>query len=268
MTPVDEVKRRVDIVEVIGAYTKLQRAGKLFKGLSPFKAERTASFFIYPDSQIFVDFSSGEKGDVFSFLMKKEGWTFAETLRELARRTGVVLEERTPEQKQSEDHLGRLREACAAAAEYFHTLLLSAPQAGPCRDYLRQKRQLTDATIATWKLGYSLPDGQALNAHLAGKGFKPQELIDAGLMIENDEGRRYDRFRGRLMIPINDDRGRTIGFGSRSLDGSEPKYMNSPQTGLFDKGRTLFGLDRARAAIRNDGIAVLVEGYMDVIGPQ
>ncbi|HQV28303.1 MAG TPA: DNA primase [Thermoflexales bacterium] len=268
MTPVDEVKRRVDIVEVIGAYTKLQRAGKLFKGMSPFKAERTASFFIYPDSQIFVDFSSGEKGDVFSFLMKKEGWTFAETLRELARRTGVVLEERTPEQKQSEDHLGRLREASAAAADYFHTLLLSAPQAGPCREYVRQKRQLTDTTIATWKLGYSLPDGQALNTHLAAKGFKPQELIDAGLMIENDEGRRYDRFRGRLMIPINDDRGRTIGFGSRSLDGSEPKYMNSPQTGLFDKGRTLFGLDRARAAIRNDGVAVLVEGYMDVIGPQ
>ena len=114
MTPVDEIKRRVDIVEVIGAYTKLQRAGKLFKGMSPFKAERTASFFIYPDSQIFVDFSSGEKGDVFSFLMKKEGWTFAETLRELARRTGVVREERTPEQNQSEDHRCRRREASAA----------------------------------------------------------------------------------------------------------------------------------------------------------
>ncbi len=268
MSPVEEIKRRIDIVEVIGAYTKLQRAGKLFKGLSPFKAERTPSFIVYPDSQIFVDFSSGEKGDVFSFLMKKEGWTFAETLRELARRVGVVLEERTPEQKHSDDYLGRLREASAQAADYFHALLLSAPQAGHCREYLRDKRGLTDATITTWQMGYSLPDGQALNAHLAGKGVKPQELIDAGLMIENDEGRRYDRFRGRLMIPIRDDRGRVIGFGSRSLDGSEPKYMNSPQTALFDKGRTLFGLDRARAAIRNEGVAVLVEGYMDVIGPQ
>lgn len=268
MSPVEEIKRRIDIVEVIGAYVKLQRAGKLFKGLSPFKSERTPSFFVYPDSQIYVDFSSGEKGDVFSFLMKKEGWTFVETLRELARRTGIVLEERTPEQKQSDDYVGRLREASAAAAEYFHTLLRTAPQAGPCRDYLRDKRALTDATVVAWQLGYSLPDGQALNSFLTGKGFKPQELVDAGLVIENDEGRRYDRFRGRLMIPIRDERGRCIAFGSRSLDGSEPKYMNSPQTALFDKGRTLFGLDRARAAIRNENTAVLVEGYMDVIGPQ
>ncbi|MBX7213120.1 MAG: DNA primase [Thermoflexales bacterium] len=268
MSSIEEVKRRIDIVEVIGAYVKLQRAGKIFKGLSPFKSERTPSFVVYPDSQLFVDFSSGEKGDVFAFLMKKEGWTFAETLRELARRAGVTLEERTPEQRQSDDHLGRLRDACAQAAVFFHTLLMTAPQAGPCRDYLRDKRGLTDATVLGWQLGYSLPDGQALHAHLSAKGFTPQELIDAGLLIENEAGRRYDRFRGRLMIPIRDDRGRVIAFGSRSLDGSEPKYMNSPQTALFDKGRTLFGLDRARAAIRNEQVAVLVEGYMDVIGPQ
>jgi DNA primase len=266
MTVVDDIKSRLDIVEVIGAYVKLTRSGRSYKGVSPFQNERTPSFFVFPETQTFKDFSSGEQGDIFSFVMKKEGWTFVEALRELAQRAGVQLEERTPEQKKSQDLETRLREACTAAAQYFHQLLKSAPQAAACREYVAQKRHLSAETVDQWQLGFSLPEYQALTTYLTGRGFSVQELVAAGLVIENDEGRRYDRFRGRLMIPICDVKGQVVGFGSRSLDGSEPKYMNSPQTPLFDKGRLLFGLDRARNAIRNEQAAVLVEGYMDVIG--
>ncbi len=266
MSVIDDIKVRLDIVNVIGAYTKLTKSGRNFKGLSPFQNERSPSFFVFPDTQTYKDFSSGEQGDIFSFVMKKEGWTFGEALRELAHRAGVQLEERSEVQKQSQDHDVRLRDANTQAAEYFHRLFLTAPQADACRKYVKDKRSLTDETIATWQIGYSLMDYQALMTYMAARGFSAQDLIDAGLVIENEEGRRYDRFRGRLMIPIKDEKGRVVGFGSRSLDGSEPKYMNSPQTAIFDKGRLLFGLDRARATIRNDKGSVIVEGYMDVIG--
>ena len=266
MSVVDEVRSRVDIVEVVGHYVKLTRSGRNYKGLSPFQNERTPSFFVFPETQTFKDFSSGEQGDVFSFMMKKEGFTFGEALRELAHRAGIELQERTPEQRQSEDHDERLRAAVNLAADYFHQLFLSAPQAANCRAYIKDKRRLTDETIRTWQLGYSLMDYHTLTNTLTGQGFTVQDLVDAGLVVENEEGRRYDRFRGRLIIPIRDEKGRVVGFGSRSLDGSEPKYMNSPQTSIFDKGRLLFGLDRARTTIRNEQSSVLVEGYMDVIG--
>jgi len=266
MSAVDEVRSRTDIVEVIGKYVKLTRSGRSYKGLSPFQNERTPSFFVFPETQTFKDFSSGEQGDVFSFLMKKEGLTFIESLRELAQRAGVELESQNDGQKRNEGHEERLRAATTQAADYFHQLLLSAPQAGNCRAYIKDKRHLTDETIHNWRMGYSLMDYHALSNYLTERGFTSQELVDAGLAVENDEGRRYDRFRGRMIIPINDEKGRAVGFGSRALDGSEPKYMNSPQTPIFDKGRLLFGLDSARTAIRNEQTAVLVEGYMDVIG--
>ena len=230
MSVVDEVRSRVDIVEVIGAYVKLTRSGRSYKGLSPFQNERTPSFFVFPETQTFKDFSSGEQGDVFSFLMKKEGLTFPEALRELAKRAGVELVQPTEDQRRNEGHEERLRSAVDQAADYFHQLLLSAPQAGNCRLYLKDKHHLTDATSHNWQMGYSLMDYHALSNYLTGRGYTPQDLVDAGLAIENDEGRRYDRFRGRLIIPIRDEKGRVTGFGSRSLDGSEPKYMNSPQT--------------------------------------
>lgn len=266
MSSVDEVRSRTDIVEVIGKYVKLTRSGRSYKGLSPFQNERTPSFFVFPETQTFKDFSSGEQGDVFSFLMKKEGLTFIESLRELAQRSGVELETQTESQKHNQGYEERLRMATAQAAEYFHQLLLSAPQAASCRAYIKDKRHLTDETIRHWQLGYSLMDYHSLSNFLTGRGFTPQEIVDAGLAVENDEGHRYDRFRGRLIIPISDEKARAVGFGSRSLDGSEPKYMNSPQSPIFDKGRLLFGLDRARISIRNQQVAVLVEGYMDVIG--
>lgn len=266
MSVVDDIKSRIDIVDLIGSYVKLTRSGRNYKGMSPFQNERSPSFFVFPDTQTFKDFSSGEQGDIFGFLMKKEGLTFGEAVRELANRAGVQLEERTPEQRKSQDYETRLREASAQAALYFHQLFMTAPQAKACRDYVYSKRGLSEATVDAWSIGYSLMDYQALMNYLAARGFSAREMVDAGLVIENDEGRRYDRFRGRLMIPIRDAKGQVLGFGSRSLDGSEPKYMNSPQTPIFDKGRLLFGIDRARNTIRNEGVSVLVEGYMDVIG--
>ncbi len=270
MSVIDEIKSKIDIVELIGASVKLQRTGRTYKGLSPFKSERSPSFIVYPETGTFKDYSSGEQGDVFGWLMKKEGLSFKEALRELAARTGVTIEEKSEDQVRNEDLETRVRTALADASLYFHTLLLNSPQARECLAYVREKRSLSEATLVGWQIGYSLNDYQALSVFLTGKGHRVEDLISAGLVIENEEGRRYDRFRNRLMIPIHDDRGRVIGFGSRSLDGSEPKYMNSPQTAVFDKGRTLFGLDRAKAPIRNGGNglqgSVIVEGYMDVIG--
>ena len=164
MSVIDDIKVRLDIVNVIGAYTKLTKSGRNFKGLSPFQNERSPSFFVFPDTQTYKDFSSGEQGDIFSFVMKKEGWTFGEALRELANRAGVQLEERSETQKQSQDHDVRLREACTQAADYFQRLFLTAPQADACRSYVKEKRSLTDDTIATWQIGYSLMDYQAAHA--------------------------------------------------------------------------------------------------------
>ena len=270
MSVIDDIKAKIDLVELVGASVKLTKAGRLYKGLSPFKQERTPSFFVDPERQYFKCYASGESGDIFGWVMKREGLNFRDALRELAQKAGIQLEERTPQQQQHDDQAERLRTAVDEAAQYFHRLFLTAPQAAECRTYVKEKRSLSNETISNWMIGFSLNDYQALTNYLTQRGYTPQELIAAGLVIENDEGRRYDRFRGRLMIPIRDEKGRAIGFGSRSLDGSEPKYMNSPATLIFEKSRTLFGLDKARAPIRNgvNGLigSVLVEGYMDVIG--
>ena len=158
MSVIDDVRSRVDLVEVVGQYVKLTRSGRNYKGLSPFQNERTPSFFVFPETQTYKDFSSGEQGDVFSFLMKKEGFTFGEALRELAHRAGIELQDRTPEQQQSEDHEERLRAAVAMAADYFQQLLLSAPQAANCRAYIKDKRHLSDETMRAWQMGLQ-PDG-------------------------------------------------------------------------------------------------------------
>jgi len=197
--------------------------------------------------------------------MKREGWDFATALEELARRAGVVLRPRTPEQARMDEENARLQAAVAEAARYYHHLLLHAPEAARAREYLA-RRGLSSETILRFQLGYSLPAWDALRAHLTGRGFTPAELVRAGLLVEREDGSTYDRFRDRLMIPIRDPHGTTVGFGARTLEAEGvPKYINSPQTPLFDKGRLLFGLDMARDAIRREECVVVVEGYMDVM---
>jgi len=266
MGVVDEIKERLDIVDVIGAYVPLQKAGRYYRALCPFHTEKTPSFYVFPDSQRWHCFGAcGEGGDIFTFVMKREGWDFATALEELARRAGVVLRPRTPEQAQAEEENARLQAAVAEAARYYHHLLLHAPEAARAREYLA-RRGLSSETILRFQLGYSLPAWDALRAHLTGRGFTPAELVRAGLLVEREDGSTYDRFRDRLMIPIRDPHGATVGFGARTLEAEGvPKYINSPQTPLFDKGRLLFGLDMARDAIRREECVVIVEGYMDVM---
>jgi len=266
MGVVDEIKERLDIVDVIGAYVPLQKAGRYYRALCPFHAEKTPSFYVFPDSQRWHCFGAcGEGGDIFTFVMKREGWDFATALEELARRAGVVLRPRTPEQARMDEENARLQAAVAEAARYYHHLLLHAPEAARAREYLA-RRGLSSETILRFQLGYSLPAWDALRAHLTGRGFTPAELVRAGLLVEREDGSTYDRFRDRLMIPIRDPHGTTVGFGARTLEADGvPKYINSPQTPLFDKGRLLFGLDMARDAIRREECVVVVEGYMDVM---
>ncbi len=266
MSVIDEIKERLDIVDVISGYVPLKKAGRSFKGLCPFHAEKTPSFVVFPDSQTWHCFGAcGTGGDVFSFIMKRENMDFSEALRFLAQRAGVELATRSEAQIAEDKRQERLREINAAAAAYYHNLLLISTEGERARAHLT-KRAVNQETIKRFQLGYALDDWQALSTYLLSKGYHRDDLLSAGLIIEREDGSGYyDRFRGRLIIPIRDQRGRVIGFGARALDNSEPKYLNSPQTPLFDKGRVLFGIDLARGAIRAEDTAVIVEGYMDVI---
>ncbi|MGQ9595478.1 MAG: DNA primase [Anaerolineae bacterium] len=266
MGAVDEIKERLDIVEVISAYVPLKKAGRNYKGLCPFHTEKTPSFVVFPETGTWHCFGAcGTGGDLFTFIMRKENMTFGEALRFLAGKAGVTLEPPS-ERKQAEDaQRQRLLEVLSAATLYYHNLLLHAPAAQPARQHLAS-RHLEPRTWQTFQLGYAPGEWRALSSYLLEKGYALEDLVTAGLVVvpEEREG-HYDRFRHRLIIPIRDRQGRVVGFGARALDESQPKYLNSPQSPLFDKGRLLFGLDSAWEAIRTTGRAVIVEGYMDVL---
>jgi DNA primase len=264
---IDEIKHRLDIVEVISAYTPLQKTGRNYKALCPFHAEKTPSFVVFPESQRWYCFGAcGEGGDVFNFVMKQEGWDFRTALEELARQAGVELQPRTPAQVEAEEERDRLLDALQAAAAYYHQLLLHAPEAEDARDYVK-RRGLDQETGSQFLLGYSPPSWDRTRAHLTEQGYTIEELVKAGLLVEREDGTStYDRFRDRLMIPIRDVRGRVIGFGARTLDPEGvPKYLNSPQTPLFDKSQVFYGLDLASKSIRDEDQVIIVEGYMDVM---
>ncbi len=268
MDVTQEIKSRLDIVDIVSETVTLRKSGRNYAGFCPFHANsRTPAFFVFPETQTWRCFGAcAEGGDVFSFVMKRQGWEFKETLEALAQRAGVELHEYTPEEKKRRTHADKLTDLLGAAADYFHQLFLHAPQAEGARLYVNG-RILTDTTIAAFKLGYALDSWDACRTHFNAQGYSDQELVEAGLLSENPEkGSRYDRFRGRLMIPIRDVDGRTVGFGARTLDKDGlPKYLNSPQTLVFDKSHLLFGLDMGKRDIREARQAVIVEGYMDVI---
>ncbi|MGA9348597.1 MAG: DNA primase [Anaerolineae bacterium] len=266
MSVVDEIKERLDIVEVVSSYVALKKAGRNYKGICPFHAEKTPSFIVFPDTQSWHCFGAcGTGGDVFTFVMRQENQDFAGALSLLAQRAGVSLKPRT-EADLAEDTLKkRLHEINETAAEYFHNLLLNSTEGETVRSYLAQ-REINRETINRFQLGYALDDWQALGDYLQERGYRREDILAAGLIIEREDGSgHYDRFRGRLIIPIRDERGRVVGFGARALDDSTPKYINSPQTHVFDKSTILFGLDLAKGAIRREGLAIIVEGYMDVL---
>ncbi len=259
MTVVDDVKARLDILEVVSQRTQLQRSGRSYKANCPFHQERTPSFHVFPERQSWRCFGAcATGGDAISFVMRAENLEFGEALRQLARQTGVTLPDRR-DNPAPDPSAYPINESAKA---YFQRLLAST-QGAEARAYLERRgldRQASDA----FEVGLSPSDGESLRNHLTREGYSARQLADAGVLRTGDDGFHHDLFRGRLMFPIRDAEGRLAGFGGRSLDGSEPKYLNSPQGEVFDKSRILYALDRARGDIRNNG-AVIVEGYMDAI---
>jgi len=267
MGAVEEVKNRIDIVELISGYVPLKKAGRNYKGLCPFHAEKTPSFVVFPDTQTWRCFGAcGTGGDVFRFFMQAEGMDFPEALRELAQRAGISVAPPTPRSEAADKQREKLLEIHAAAAHYFQHLLRQSKEAAQAREYVAN-RGINPETVERFQLGYALNTWEGLRSYLTGRGYAEADLVEAGLLVEKQEtGSSYDRFRDRLIIPIRDIQGQVIAFGARTLNPNDvPKYLNSPQTPLFDKSSTLFGLDLAKKAIRNSDQAVIVEGYMDVL---
>ncbi len=271
---IERIKQKLDIVEEIGAKVPLKKSGKAWRGLCPFHGERTPSFYVYPDGH-WRCFGCNEHGDLISFVERTEGLDFIDALSLLAEKAGVSLD-RSPRDEASRDEIAegsarkRLRALNEAAAIWFHAQLLQSPAAQYCRVYL-ESRGVSNESIATWRLGYA-PDGDLLARYLLSQGYTPKELIENGFAREreqnagqHDGGSLYDYFRNRLIFHIRNQAGQTIAFGARELGGGHPKYLNTPQTLLFDKSATLFGLDLAREAIKRADRVVIVEGYMDAI---
>jgi DNA primase len=267
MSTVDEVKQKIDIVEVIGRYVTLTKAGRNFKALCPFHSEKAPSFFVFPERQSWHCFGGcNTGGDALSFLMKKEGMTFGEALRFLADKAGVLIPSRI-EPGPGRDEKERLFQVNEIAAQYYHNLLVTSREAEKVRAYVAG-RGLNDKSLTDFQVGYSPNGWEMLKQYLLERGFTEIELLNSGLIVQSDVGKTRDRFRNRLLFPIHDQRGRVVGFGGRALDNeTQPKYLNSPQTPIFDKSDTLYGLHMAAAAMRSEDTTVIVEGYMDVIIP-
>lgn len=259
----DEVKQRLSIEDVISEYVQLKRAGRNWKGLSPFTSERTPSFVVSPDKQIWHDFSSGRGGDVFSFVMEVEGLDFKGALEHLARKAGIDLEQfRSNKQGRGPDKK-RLHEVLEAATHFYQ---VQFSQNKIALEYVFTKRRFSKDTALAWRLGYSPNTGSALVDYLKSKNFTENEMKQAGLTAQRYRGLQ-DMFRGRLMIPLQDPQGNVIGFTARLLtdDKNAPKYINTPQTPLYDKSRHVYGLHYAKESIRKSGFVVIAEGNLDVI---
>lgn len=268
MGVVDDVKSRLDIIDFISGYVpSLKKAGRTYKGNCPFHTEKTPSFVVFPETQTWHCFGAcGTGGDIFGFLMRQEGYEFPEALRVLAEKAGVPLQEQSSENIAADKARQKLLDAVAAAATYFNEQFNAAPPTAFIKEYIA-KRGLSPQTIQKFQLGYAPNQWEGLKLHLLQKGYSETELVSAGLLVTRDDGSPgYDRFRDRFVIPIRDIQGRVIGFGARALhDNQVPKYLNSPQSALFDKSGLLYALDVAKGAIRDSGQAVIVEGYMDVL---
>jgi DNA primase len=257
----DEIQARADLAELIGRYVPLRRAGRHFKALCPFHREKTPSFMVNADKQIFHCFGCGVGGNVFSFLMQQERLTFPEAVRQVAEQVGVRLPE--PEPSGHDRARERLATLLERVAQHFEQRLAHPREGAAARKYLAE-RGVPPEACKTFRLGLAAAGWDGLIKAAATQGVKPEELEAAGLAVLGRSG-PYDRFRNRLIFPILDARGRVVGFGGRSLDGREPKYLNSPETALYRKGEHLFGLAQAKEAIATQRAAVVVEGYFDCV---
>ncbi len=269
-----QIRDATDIADIISRYVTLSKTGQNLRGLCPFHSEKTPSFTVTPAKQMFYCFGCGIGGDALTFLMKKEGMDFPEAVLELAKQGGVPLpiQSGPPNHHSDHAHRRRLEDLHTAASTWFRNNLLFSEQGEPARSYLAA-RGVQATILEEFGLGYALPEWDGLMRHLLKNGASQNDVVKAGLAVnreDNDKNIRqtnrcYDRFRNRLMFPICDVRGNVIAFGGRTIQEDNPKYLNSPETPLFSKGKSLFGLDRAREAIRREHALLLVEGYFDVM---
>ncbi len=261
----DELKARLPVSEVVRKRVKLMKAGREWRGLSPFNAERTPSFFVNDQKMAWFDHSAGKNGNIFDFVMETEGLSFPEAVARLAEQAGIALPRISPESEAREKERASLYDVLELAAKYF-VAELAGRSGAKARDYLAQ-RGLKAEVQAEFRLGYAGPEKYALRDHLAGKGVGVEAMIETGLLIHGaDIAVPYDRFRDRVMFPIADRRGRVIAFGGRALGAEvQPKYLNSPETPLFHKGAILYNHDKARQAAHERGTVIVVEGYVDAI---
>ncbi|NBV95035.1 MAG: DNA primase, partial [Methylocystaceae bacterium] len=261
----DEIRARVPVSEVVRKKVKLSKQGREWRGLSPFNAEKTPSFYVNDQKGFFHDFSSGKHGDGFTFLMETEGLSFPEAVERLATLAGLSMPVETKEQRDAEEKRATLADALEWAAVFFQKQLLAAPGT-VARAYLDQ-RQITSAAREHFRLGYASSERHALRDHLAAKGVSIDTMIEAGLLIHGEDiAVPFDRFRNRIIFPICDRSGRVIAFGGRAMDAdAQAKYLNSPETPLFHKGATLYNLHNARKSAHETGSIIAVEGYVDVI---
>ncbi|MBI3294758.1 MAG: DNA primase [Deltaproteobacteria bacterium] len=266
---INEIKTRLNIIDIVSEYVPLKRAGQTFLGLCPFHKEKTPSFNVHPSRQIFHCFGCHKGGDVFTFVSAIEGLAFPETLEKLASRAGVTLERTKVKRPLPQGPAGSAQamEALTWAAKYFHFLLTKRPEGKAILAYL-EERGLTQKSIERFNLGLAPAGWSGLRDQLVKRGFSPLTLQEAGLLTVKEDGKNFDRFRDRLMFPITDKEGHVIGFGARRLndDENQPKYLNSSDSPIFSKRRNLYGLFENARGIRLKGEALIVEGYMDVIG--
>src|SRR2546426_6671447 len=277
------IKAKIDVAEEVGLVVALRKSGKSLQGLCPFHNERTPSFYVFPESQTWRCFGCNEGGDIFTFVEKQQGLEFRDALLYLAEKAGVSVEEYSsanPEQERETNALkDRLRKLNEDATLWFHQVLLRSKDAAEARAYL-QSRGISSESVMAFSLGYAPEQWDGLSHYLLGQGYTERELVDGGLararemgnllagssaMGREQSGGVYDYFRNRILFPIRDMRGRVIGFGGRALGDGQPKYLNSPQTPLFEKNSVLYALDMARDAIKHAKQAIIVEGYVDAV---
>ena len=267
---IEEIKNRLDIIDVVSDFVTLKRSGQNYKALSPFTNEKTASFYVVPSKGIFKDFSSGKGGDAITFVMEHEGMAYPEALRYLAKKYGIEIKDEATYSQEEQAHQSErdgLYIVMNFAKDYFRELLVETEEGKSIGLSYFRERGFNDRTLSKFELGYSLNQWDNLTKTALGKGYSENMLEKSGLLIKKEDGKKYDRFRGRVIFPVHNLSGKVIAFGARILtkEKDQPKYINSPETDIYHKSHVLYGLFQGRNAIRKEEFCYLVEGYTDVI---